>query len=80
VGGDESAVIVQGEDYGSIGALLHTVDAHNAEAAHTGGIVIACGMSEYENDSSVSGVFARADRRMYECKKALKSVQSRETR
>ncbi len=80
VGGDEFAVIVQGEDYGSIGALLHTVDAHNAEAAQTGGIVIACGMSEYENDSSVSGVFARADRRMYECKKALKSVQSRETR
>ena len=72
VGGDEFAVIVQGEDYRLIGALLEKVERHNSEAKRTGGIVIACGYAEYENDSCVATVFDRADRSMYENKNELK--------
>ena len=73
IGGDEFAVIVQGEDYACIEALLVKVHEHNAEAARTGGVVIACGMSRYINDACVASVFERADQNMYENKNELKS-------
>ncbi len=72
VGGDEFAVITQGNDYARIDELLEQVDAHNAEAARTGGVVVACGMSRYDNDGSVAPVFERADQNMYENKNLLK--------
>ena len=74
IGGDEFAVISQGDDYSRIDALLQTVEDHNAKAARDGGIVIACGMARYENDRGVAPVFERADQRMYENKSALKSA------
>jgi diguanylate cyclase (GGDEF)-like protein len=73
VGGDEFAVLAQGSDYVHLSQLLGTVSDHNAAAAHSGGIVIACGMARYENDESVSAVFERADRAMYENKAQLKA-------
>ena len=73
VGGDEFAVIVQGEDYDRLGALQARVDAHNREAARSGGIVIACGTAKYEGDLCVAPVFERADQQMYENKSALKA-------
>ena len=73
VGGDEFAVISQGSDYARIGELVEMVDRHNAEAVRSGGIVIACGMAEFENDPCVAPVFERADQRMYENKSRLKS-------
>lgn len=74
VGGDEFAVIVQGKDYDDIEALIEAVARHNWEASRTGGIVIACGMSRYDNDGSVATVFERADHKMYENKNELKSA------
>ena len=74
VGGDEFAVISQGEDYASIEDLLDKVRRHNAEASRTGGIVVACGMARFEDDECVAAVFERADHRMYENKSSLKST------
>jgi diguanylate cyclase (GGDEF)-like protein len=73
VGGDEFAVISQGDDYEHIDELLEEMSAHNAEAARTGGIVIACGMAKFDGDSCVAPVFERADLNMYENKSSLKA-------
>ena len=73
VGGDEFAVIAQGSDYEHIGELIGIIDAHNEEAAKTGGVVVACGMAEFENDDCVASVFERADHKMYENKNRLKA-------
>ena len=76
VGGDEFAVIVQGNDYEKIGELLEKMKIHNSGAASCGGIVIACGSAEFddETDTCVASVFERADHRMYENKNSLKSL------
>ena len=74
VGGDEFAVISQGKDYACIEELVEQVRAHNAEASRTGGVVIACGMAKFDNDTCVAEVFERADHSMYENKNALKSA------
>ena len=41
----------------------------------TNGIVIACGMAKFDNDSCMRPVLERADRAMYENKTALKAMQ-----
>ena len=65
VGGDEFAVIAQGQDYGRIGELVRQMSDHNAQALQTGGAVISCGMARREKDESVAPVFERADQEMY---------------
>jgi len=72
VGGDEFAVIARGDDYARIEELIEMMNDYNAEAARTGGIVIACGMAKYDNDASVAPVLKRADHNMYENKSKLK--------
>ena len=72
VGGDEFAVIAQGNDYARINTLLGELWDHNTEALKSGGVVIACGMARFENDSCVAAVFERADHDMYENKNTLK--------
>jgi diguanylate cyclase (GGDEF)-like protein len=72
VGGDEFAVISQGSDFEHIEELVESVNRHNAEALRTGGVVVACGMSRFDQDQRVTQVFARADRQMYENKTMLK--------
>ncbi|MCR4908031.1 MAG: GGDEF domain-containing protein [Lachnospiraceae bacterium] len=74
IGGDEFAVLVQGNDFMSIEELIGRVNDHNDEASRTGGIVIACGMSKFEDDNCVAAVFERADIRMYENKNRLKGL------
>lgn len=76
IGGDEFAVIAQNDDYGNIDALMEVMNVHNAEAVKNGGIVIACGMSRFDQDSSVAAVNGRADQLMYENKRILKEQQS----
>jgi diguanylate cyclase (GGDEF)-like protein len=76
VGGDEFAVITQERDYACIDELLEKVNKHNAEAARTSGIIVACGMAKYENDPCVVSVFERADKEMYKNKCALKKGKS----
>ena len=75
VGGDEFAVIAQGSDYASLDELLGKVNEHNKRSARVGGVVIACGMSKFEDDPSVAPVFERADQNMYENKSFLKAAQ-----
>lgn len=72
VGGDEFAVIAQGEDYQRTDELVTAIFDHNMEAIHSGGVVVACGMAKYEGDACVANVFERADDRMYENKGMLK--------
>ena len=72
MGGDEFVVIAQGSDYERMEELLGKLDAHNAEALRTGGIVIACGMAKFDDDPCVDAVLERADHNMYENKNRLK--------
>ena len=53
---------------------------HNIKAIRTGGIVIACGMSKYDGDTSVAFVFDRADQNMYENKNDLKTQKPEKKR
>ena len=65
-------MIAQGNDYDHMEELLGLMTAHNEEARRDGGIVIACGMSKFENNECVATVFERADHKMYENKTRLK--------
>ncbi len=80
IGGDEFAVIAQGNDYGCIDELIGRMEDHNAEAVKNGGIVIACGMSKRDGDDSVAPVFERADHKMYDNKTELKEVHADEAK
>lgn len=73
IGGDEFAVIVQGEDYINIDSILKSFNQNNLKNQENGDIVIAIGASKYDRDDSVSIVFERADEEMYQNKKALKA-------
>jgi diguanylate cyclase (GGDEF)-like protein len=77
VGGDEFAVIAQGVDYENIEERIDQMSGHNAEAKRSGGIVIACGMSKFDNDACVASVFERADNKMYINKNSLKEDRQR---
>ena len=72
VGGDEFAVLSQGNDYNRLDELIKLMNDHNEEAVENGGIVIALGVSRYEQDTKVAQVYERADQRMYENKSYLK--------
>ena len=76
VGGDEFAVISQGRDNDRIEELLEIMDRRNEEAIRSGGIVIACGMSGFDNDTCMAAVFERADHNMYDNKNRLKSEKA----
>ena len=75
VGGDEFAVIVQDEAYEHIDELMGGMKEYNLKAFREKGIVIACGMSRFDNDVCVAQVFERADIKMYEDKNNLKSIK-----
>ena len=75
IGGDEFVVIARGEDYECLEERLAHMGDHNAEALRTDGVVIACGMAVFGNDTCVATVFDRADRNMYENKNRLKSYR-----
>ena len=76
IGGDEFAVIAQGSDYERIEELLGRINGRNAEACHSGGLVIACGMAKFDHDACVAAVLERADYNMYENKNKLKAETS----
>lgn len=78
IGGDEFAVIAQGSDYDNIESRMEEMREHNEDAAHSSGVVIACGMSRYEHDANVAAVFERADHAMYENKAELKAKDKAE--
>ena len=74
IGGDEFAVISQGADYENIDSLLDQIAEYNKMNEGAAGVVIACGMSKFNNDNNVAAVFQRADALMYENKKKLKGL------
>ena len=76
IGGDEFAVIARNRDLACIEELLGKVDDHNEQARRTGGVIIACGMSRYQNDKTVAPVFERADENMYKNKNTLKATKT----
>ncbi len=73
IGGDEFAVIAQGEDYLCVDELVEKMAMHNARAKKEGGIVIACGMSRYNGEGRMTRVFETADEKMYHNKNELKT-------
>ena len=73
VGGDEFAVLSQGDDYARLDELVKQMNEHNDDAVENGGIVIALGMSRFEHDDKVAAVYERADQIMYENKSNLKA-------
>jgi diguanylate cyclase (GGDEF)-like protein len=79
IGGDEFAVISQGNDYAAIDELIARMRAHNLEAMETGGVTIACGMAKHAGEASMAPVFERADQSMYEDKSWLKAEKETKT-
>ena len=75
IGGDEFAVILQGRDYENRSDLLSRLGDKLDENLRDGIRPLAFGMSEFnpETDIRLQDVFERADREMYENKKACKS-------
>ena len=78
VGGDEFAVLSQGDDFDRIDELVEQMNEHNLDAVENGGIVIALGMARYEQDAKVAPVYERADQRMYDNKSDLKARKKQE--
>ena len=72
IGGDEFAVIVQGQDYESIDDLVFGVEEINLKNKAEHGIIVACGMAKYSGERNVAELFEKADNAMYENKKMLK--------
>ena len=72
VGGDEFAVLVQGQDYDNIDEQMAEFAECNRRNAAVGDITIAAGMARYdEGDRSVAAVFERADALMYRNKREM---------
>lgn len=74
IGGDEFAVIAKGHDYEHIEELIRRIEEQNQSGARDGGIVIACGMARFNDDTSVAQIFRRADMEMYADKQRLKKM------
>ena len=76
IGGDEFAVVAQGEDLENLDARVEEVAKANEVHLKSGGAVVACGTARYSGERSVSAVFEKADSLMYENKKALKGERT----
>ena len=78
IGGDEFVVILKGRDYLIRKELMIALHERSVEHIRNGGAVVSGGLSDFEpgSDTNVHGVFERADQRMYEEKKRLKSMDS----
>jgi diguanylate cyclase (GGDEF)-like protein len=76
IGGDEFAVVVTGYDYLNIDSIMTRFRKHIRKNKKKGDVVVASGMSRYDNDKNVSPVFKRADEEMYENKRKLKEADA----
>ena len=74
IGGDEFAVVLQGDDYRNREELEEAINEQVEVNATTGGPVLAVGVAAYDpqHDASALEVFKRADERMYARKCAMK--------
>ena len=76
IGGDEFVAIVTGYDYLNIESIMTRFKKHNRKNQKKGDVVIAAGVSRYQNDRNVSPVFKRADAEMYINKRQLKEADA----
>ena len=74
IGGDEFAIVARGRDYERVHELVEELSEGNITRLEEGGVVIACGVAKYNGEPNVAAVFDLADAKMYENKKALKSL------
>ncbi|MBE6997339.1 MAG: amino acid permease, partial [Ruminococcaceae bacterium] len=79
IGGDEFAVLLEGDDYDNRATLLEQIAAQAHQNMTTAGATLSAGMSEYipGQDDCVHPVFTRADRQMYRNKNAFKAEKAR---
>ena len=68
--------LLEGDDYRNRHALLEAFDRQVEQNKAEGRVVISSGMDVFhpETDEHYDAVFKRADREMYEHKKALKAL------
>lgn len=78
IGGDEFVVILEGEDFSKRKNLLSGFNKMVEANIPQNDVVISTGMDELnpEDDRNVEEVFSRADKKMYERKRILKSMGS----
>ena len=72
IGGDEFVAIIQGYDYLNATTLMSKLKRHNLKNKCKGEVVVAAGLSKYDNDKNLAEIFRRADREMYKNKDELK--------
>ena len=75
IGGDEFVAVLYGSDYENRDELISSMKQSNDSSRDNGGVVIACGCSEWRagEDKDFESVFERADAAMYMNKSALKN-------
>ena len=75
IGGDEFVALLEGNDYNQRDELLGSFDRQIEKDLHTGKVIVSTGLDIFDpaRDKDHLSVFKRADRKMYERKKFLKS-------
>ena len=78
-GGDEFVAVLTGRDRENRSALMEALQQKSMEHICSKEVVVSAGMADYHSaeDENVHVVFERADARMYENKKYLKSLGAR---
>ncbi len=76
IGGDEFAVLLEGDDYENRSSLLNTFETKMEENRKNGRVVVSAGLSDYRpgEDADYHSVFVRADHEMYLRKEAIKKL------
>ena len=79
IGGDEFAVILEGEDFKNRAELLAAFDHQSEDNQRSGKVVVASGMAVFQkgSDRKFRDAFERADRQMYLRKSELKELNGK---
>ncbi len=77
IGGDEFIAFLEGEDFRNRNELMESFNRKVEENRKNGGVVVSGGLDVFDrdNDKGFDVVFERADNRMYERKKKIKSMK-----
>ncbi|MBO7096900.1 MAG: diguanylate cyclase [Lachnospiraceae bacterium] len=75
IGGDEFVALLEGDDYADREELVKLFEEEIDKNVLSGGVVVSEGLDIFASgsDDDLDSVFARADRKMYDRKKVLKS-------
>ena len=76
IGGDEFVAFLEGEDYLKREVLLMDFNHRIEENQKLGRVVVSCGFDIFDSDKhdTFISVFERADKKMYDRKRALKEM------